>query len=552
MIYKYGIDFGTTNSSIALRFLDETDNCEHTIVYKVRDENPEEILPSIIMIGTDGSILVGDEALKQYKAHSDNQNYYKSHRLIRKIKMSLEEEGSGLVYRIGNKEFSCIVLIAAILKELRIKAEKMKNELDGEVYGVVMGVPVQYGDIQKNVLKAALVQAGYYKNQADADRYTEFVSEPVAVAVHYGLNLENNKNVMVFDFGGGTLDLAIMNLKKQIGGDKLHPHETISKARITLGGEEINRQFFVNSFCNRNKYGTRLFNKIFAYGKDMTPDELWKYISERPECMGLIRRIETCKWDLSSNNVTRFSYNENGIVLAEMKFYKDDFETAISDSLERIEDLIDSVIEECIDNGGIEDKFDIDYVIVAGGSSLIPAVQELLIDRFGRSKVIAKAFDNDEVIKKLKRKIIRESEVLTSIVRGLAAVGCKDEQLVEDVVDSDYGVWDDAENCLLPIVLAGTKVNDLLFDKITGKGVYQEVECTDMGASSVDVKVYQRNINGEAKLGTISIRNPGGKQYKIYMQVDPKKGTLDVMFYDCINRRWMEDIPLDERHYEID
>ena len=77
-----------------------------------------------------------------------------------------------------------------------------------------MGVPVQYGDIQKNVLKKALVRAGFYKDANEAEKKTEFVSEPIAVAVHYGLDLQKDTTVLVFDFGGGTLDLAIVNLKR--------------------------------------------------------------------------------------------------------------------------------------------------------------------------------------------------------------------------------------------------------------------------------------------------------------------------------------------------
>lgn len=195
--------------------------------------------------------------------------------------MDLENEGSGLTYTCGGKSYAGVDLIAAILKVLRLKAEKSAKELEIDMSGVVMGVPVQYGDIQKNVLKKALVKAGFYDNFEEADKKTEFVSEPIAVAVHYGLNLKNDKTVMVFDFGGGTLDIAIVNLKKQIGTDKLHPHETISKERITLGGEELTRLFFINSFCDKSKYGTKRIAAEFGFDRNLSAEQLWEKLSLR-------------------------------------------------------------------------------------------------------------------------------------------------------------------------------------------------------------------------------------------------------------------------------
>lgn len=548
MTYKYGIDFGTTNSSIAVRFTDE-DEREHTIVYQVKNNNPQEVLPSMLLIGTDGTVTFGDDLQDACNQLANDKEYRKNHKLLRKIKIKLEDEGTDYKYRVGNKEFSIIDLIAVILRELRIKAEKIADEIDGDINGVVMGVPVQYGDLQKNVLKKALLKAGYYSSIDEADRLTEFVSEPVAVAVHYGLNLENDKNVLVFDFGGGTLDVAIMNLRQQIGSDHLHPHETIAKDRITLGGEEINRQFFINCICG--KYGIDLLNKVFTNNQRLSPAELWDYLFDKPEYLGFINKVEQCKWELSAGNVARFSYSNQGLELLEKKIYRDEFEDAIEESLEQIQDLVSGIIESCIDSGRIEDKYDIDFVIVSGGSSMIPAVQQILIDEFGKAKVVAKSFSNDEAIKKLKGHAIKESEVLTSIVRGLAAVGARQDTVVEDVVDSDYGLWDGVEKEFIPVIYNGTKVSDTVLDKLSGDGIFEEVECPDVSATSVKAEIYQKNISGLSKLGTITIKNPGGKKYKIYMQVDNKKGTLEVSFYDIKLHKWMDDIPLDGRVFEI-
>lgn len=553
MICKYGIDFGTTNSSIAIKFID-VDNEEHTLVYHVKSNNPQEILPSRVIIGDDGKILLGDDFSNTEKLFVFDNSFKKSHKIIRKVKMELEEKGADYKFIVGNKQYTVIDIIAAILKELRVKAELLRDAIDDdiEIKGVVMGVPVQYGDLEKNVLKKALVQAGYYKDIGEAERYTEFVSEPVAVAVHYGDKMEHDAKCMVFDFGGGTLDVAIMQLNHD------DAHQTLAKDRISIGGEEINRLFFTNCICK--KYGMNLLNKVLGNGQNFDPDGLWKYIFEKPEYLGFMTRLEECKWELSDKIATKFSYSYQGQELLNKTIYRDEFEDSIDELLygddeDRIgiDEFVRNIVEKCISSNRIDSKYDIDYVILAGGSSLIPAVQEILKDEFGSTKVIAKSFANDEMIKKLKHKAIKESEVLTSIVRGLATVGARQgETIVEDIVDCDYGIWDDVQNEFFPIIERGTRCSDTIYDKLSGEGIYQEVECADIRATSVKAQIFQKNLNGESKLGTITIKKPGGKKYKLYMKVDNSKGILEVAFYDRTNHKWMDDIPLDGRTFEIE
>lgn len=543
MIYKYGIDFGTTNSSIAIRFVGD-DKQEHTLVVDVKDTFPRETIPSVVLADDKGNIVAGEDALNQYTQGVGDR---KNQRFIKQIKLDLENRGSKLEYNINGKTVSGIDLIAAIFRILRLKAEKAADELEIETSGVVLGVPVQYGDIQKNVLKQALVQAGFYKNMQEAEHNTEFVSEPIAVAVHYGLNLKHDTTVMVFDFGGGTLDLAIVNLKNQVSVDKLHPHETISKERITLGGEELTRLFFINSFCDNRKYGVKRIGSEFGFGANLTPEELWEKLLRCEDGVRFINAVEKCKCDLSKASKYKFSFIGRNIQLEEQTFYRDDFSKAIENKL----DEIDNLIEICLEDGNIQDPYDIDHVILAGGSSMIPAVQNLLIDRFGNNRVSSKLTENDTLIKNFKKSKAAESEVLTSIVRGLAMVGCKDESLIDDIVESDYGVWDSVENEFIPILRKGILVKKTAIDRITHQGVYGDVECLDKNVSSVEIKVYQKNLTGEHRLGTINIPNPGGKKYRIYMQVDKKKGILEVIIFDIVLQRWIDEIPLNERRYTL-
>ena len=105
---------------------------------------------------------------------------------------------------------------------------------------------------------------------------------------------------------------------------------------------------------------------------------------------------------------------------------------------------------------------------------MIPAVQDLLVDKFGTNRVSSKSIENDNVIKTMKRNRASESEVLTSIVRGLAVIGCRDESLIDDVVDSDYGAWDDDANEFFSIIEKGTPIKETALDKVTFHGKCQE------------------------------------------------------------------------------
>ncbi len=139
MIYKYGIDFGTTNSSIAMRFVGD-DKSEHTLVVDVRDTFPRETIPSVVLIDHTGKIFAGEDAVNHYLKSNIN---HRGQLFIKKIKLDLEQKGSSLSYTVGNRKISGVDLIASILKALRLKAEKVTEELDIEMSGVVMGVPVQ-------------------------------------------------------------------------------------------------------------------------------------------------------------------------------------------------------------------------------------------------------------------------------------------------------------------------------------------------------------------------------------------------------------------------
>lgn len=544
MAYKYGIDFGTTNSSIAICFIGDDEEKHTLVVDRERPHPPFTLLPSLFYID-ENEILVGDEAEYKYcnMKGDDNRGIF-----VKKIKLFLEKKGQNLNYKVGDKVYDGCDIIAELFRRLREDAEKHIAYLDNvQMDGVVIGVPVAFDQIAKNILTEALYKAGFYQSLEEASRKTEFVSEPIAVAIHYGLDLKKDMTVMIYDHGGGTLDLAIVNLKENIEDDVLHPHETISKDRRNYGGEELTRMFFVNCFCKDKKYGRANLCRKFGLPTDLSENELWMKLVEMPEGIKLIQSIEECKCELSKKIESKFSFVGTKVVLDVKTFYREEFEESIQEVL----DSIDEMIDDCLEAGDIDDPYDIDKVIIAGGSSLIPAIQEIITSKFGYNKLAVKGVDDDKFVKEVARIKGAESQVLTSIVRGLARVGFERTQLVEDVVDCSFGLWDGIRNNYIEIIPAGIPVKDTEFSKLTQEGLNKEVECPMSTATAVDVPVYQRKYDGDHKLGTICIRHPGSMQYRIYMTIHPESGMLEVILYDIKQKRWIDDIPLNERRYEI-
>ena len=117
MIYKYGIDFGTTNSSIAIRFVGE-DKQEHTLVVDVKDTLPRETIPSVVLADNRGNIVAGEDALNQY---TQGGIHKKGRRFIKQIKLDLENKGSQLEYNIDGRKVSGIDIIAPSVAPGRVE-----------------------------------------------------------------------------------------------------------------------------------------------------------------------------------------------------------------------------------------------------------------------------------------------------------------------------------------------------------------------------------------------------------------------------------------------
>lgn len=539
MIYKYAIDFGTTNSSVAIRVRDERAKTESTVVCK-----PTVLSVVYVDENTDESNIalenVGKEAKEVFPIHEENQKA-----LIREIKMAIDLEKE-LVTTDSGLKFHTVFLAAAILRKLKVVADSRLEQLQITAQGVVMGVPVSFSDRSKAMLRRALVSAGFYRDEAQARQLTEFVSEPVAVAVSYGLKVEDKKNVLVFDFGGGTLDVAILQLTPQGNEiDSRLPHDVLSKERLSLGGEDLNRLLYSKVFLCHYRTEMEQYRQQFGISPDTSLDDaktVWAALSKTEAGVQLQERLESLKQMLSTEPIWDFAWTApNGMTFPKVNITQSEFE----DALNNISDDIENLVQKCLDDAGLN-YFDIDDVLLAGGSSLIPFIQNILIEemRFGNR------------VHGCDRKKIVPSDVLTSIVKGLSVYACKVDSkrrsIVEDIVDSDYGVWDTVQHKVSVILKKGTRFSDTEHQKTMATGgCYKDYEAVGNRSSSIPLDVYEVAGKRESKLGKIDLNRPGSGFYRIFMRVDSQSGCLVVDIYDRQTMKWYDDIPLEDREFEL-
>ena len=527
-VYKYGIDYGTTNSSIAISVF--KNDATITQVIDVEDTMPTKSTPSRVKFTSTGNLLVGRENTKSVEAH----------RVLRAIKMTIDPDSDiydeKFSYTVEGKTVTAVDAIAAVLANLKEKADDFVKTYGISISGVVMGVPVAFGDRQKKVLKEALVKAGYYSNYLEAENQTEFVSEPLAVAVDYAEEITEDKNVLVFDFGGGTLDIAIMNLKRNIAmAERLHPHEVLSKKRLTLGGEKLDEIFFVNCFCNERNYGLPYLKKAFGVRKNVGSRELWKMLVSG-ECgmagLDFVDELEELKCSLSFRQAKSFYLKSGNVTIESKKIMRREFEDAIKTPLpgetKSAFDEIRDTVNTAIESADLDVETELDTILTAGGSSLIPCIQEYLYNEF------------PEQLHKDSGKV----EKMTCIASGLSIIGCREKEIIDDILDKDYGYWNHRDNRFEAVLKEGTLIKDLSFSKIHKQGIYVPIKKADPYADRLLIDIYQRSQSKQKKpqkLDTIEILDASSNSYKIYMTVDEKQDVLKVFLYDNESKMWLDD-----------
>lgn len=322
-----GIDLGTTYSAVA--YLDNTKPV--VITHKDGKKN----IPSVVSI-QGNSVVVGELALKQ--------EYILS--AIKRIKRQM---GTSHRMDIDGKSYSPEAISAFILKEIKTRAEDALGE---EVKDAIITVPAYFNDNQRQATKNAGKIAGL--------NVLRIINEPTAAALAYGVDPDIDQNIVVYDLGGGTFDISVLNL-----GDGIF--EVMSTAGDNrLGGEDFN---------------TRLENVIIDKFKSETGIDL----ADDPLAVSkLSDAVEIAKIELSSKKKAKIhipfiTANENGPLDIDFTITRNEFQKMIDDYIIRTIELT----KQAIIDGNLEIG-DIDKIILVGGSSRIPYIRAKVKSLFAK------------------------------------------------------------------------------------------------------------------------------------------------------------------------
>jgi molecular chaperone DnaK len=359
-----GIDLGTTNSVVAV-----IEGGEPTVV-----TNPEgsRITPSVIAITKDGERLVGQVAKRQAVTNPEN-TVYSIKRLMGRKHQEVSEETSMVPYKVikadngdawvevGDKQFSPPEISAMILQKLRSAAEEYLGE---KISQAVITVPAYFNDAQRQATKDAGRIAGL--------EVMRLVNEPTAAALAYGLDKKKDQTIVVFDFGGGTFDVSILEVGEGVVEVKSTNGDT------QLGGDDLDQRII--------RWIVEEFNK--DQGIDLSQDKM--------ALQRLKEAAEKAKMELSTTqetdiNLPFITADSAGPKHLNMKLNRSKFEQLVEDVLQRLH----VPCEQALKDAGLKPE-DVDEVVLVGGSTRIPQVQQIVKDLF--KKEPHKGVNPDEVV----------------------------------------------------------------------------------------------------------------------------------------------------------
>ena len=343
MARAVGIDLGTTNSVVAV-----LEGGEPTVI---ANSEGARTTPSVVAFAKDGEVLAGEVAKRQGVTNVD--------RTIRSVKRHM---GTDWKVDIDGKSFNAQQISAFILQKLKRDAEAYLGE---DVTDAVITVPAYFNDHQRQATKEAGEIAGL--------NVSRIINEPTAAALAYGLDKGDDQTILVFDLGGGTFDVSLL----EIGDGVIEVKATSGDNH--LGGDDWDNavvDWIVSTFKSKT-------------GIDLTKDKM---------AMPRIREAaERAKIELSSSsstsiNLPYITVQDGSPVFLDETLTRSEFEKITSDLLERTKAPFNNVIKDAGVAVG-----DIDHVVLVGGSTRMPAVTEL-VKKLTNGKEPNKGVNPDEVV----------------------------------------------------------------------------------------------------------------------------------------------------------
>ena len=359
-----GIDLGTTNSVVAVM--------EGGEPIVITNSEGGRTTPSVVAFAKDGNRLVGQVAKRQAVTNPENTLYSIKRFMgrkfdevqdeIKQVPYKVEKASNGDV-RIAaeGKQYSPPEIAAMVLQKLKQSAE---DYLGSKVEKAVITVPAYFNDAQRQATKDAGKIAGL--------EVLRIVNEPTAAALAYGLDKKKDETIAVFDFGGGTFDISVLEVGEGVVEVKSTNGDT------HLGGDDIDEVLI--------KWIIDEFKK--DQGIDLTSDKM--------ALQRLKESAEKAKVELSSAmeteiNLPFITADASGPKHLVMKLTRAKFEALVEPVLKRLM----PPVEQAIKDAGITAK-EIDEIVLVGGSTRIPKVQEMVKEFFGKDP--NKSVNPDEVV----------------------------------------------------------------------------------------------------------------------------------------------------------
>ena len=368
-----GIDLGTTNSVVSVM-----EGGEPTVI-----TNPEgsRITPSVVGFTKDGQRLVGQLAKRQAVSNPD--------RTIASIKRHMGE--SDYKVKIDDKSYTPQEISAMILQKLKSDAEAYLGET---VTQAVITVPAYFNDSQRQATKDAGKIAGL--------EVLRIINEPTAAALAYGLDKDDDETILVFDLGGGTFDVSILELSSGT-------FEVLATNGDThLGGDDFDKKimdWMVESFQKEN-------------GIDLSKD---KMAAQRLKEAAEKAKIELSSMTQTNINLPFITADASGPKHLDLTLTRAQFDAMTADLVERTMEPTRKAMADAELSGS-----DINKIILVGGSSRIPAVQEAI--RKSLSKEPSKGVNPDECVS------------VGAAIQGGVLVGEVKDVLLLDVTPLSLGI----------------------------------------------------------------------------------------------------------------
>ncbi len=343
MARAVGIDLGTTNSVVAI-----LEGGDPTVIANAEGSRTT---PSVVAFAKNAEVLVGEVAKRQAVTNVD--------RTIRSVKRQM---GTDWTVSIDGKKFTAQQISAFILQKLKRDAEAYLGE---KIADAVITVPAYFNDAQRQATKEAGQIAGL--------NVLRIINEPTSAALAYHLDKDTEATILVFDLGGGTFDVSLL----EVGEGVVEVKATSGDNH--LGGDDWDQRvvdWLVKDFKN-------------GYGTDLSKDKM--------ALQRLRESAEKAKVELSSSsettiNLPYITHSESGPLHLDAKLTRAEFQKMTSDLLDRCKAPFQQVIKDA----GIKVS-DIHHVVLVGGSTRMPAVVDLVKELTG-GKEPNKGVNPDEVV----------------------------------------------------------------------------------------------------------------------------------------------------------